>query len=190
VILCDRFASPDERHNSALLPRYARYLARNGSVKPRPAYMTIVQDDIRAVAARAGMVPVDLVLSRPVFEHPDDVEGKTDSLVLLTTPGGMSGPAPGWQWPMIRSDCQHSSRAAAGARMRAMWSSPIEISGPGCSATWSRCFSPPGSRPRISVPNRSIMAEAPRGRDRVDRSPNLYLCYHMAHRSERANKRA
>jgi hypothetical protein len=89
VILHDRFASPDERHNSALLPRYARYLARNGSVKPRAAYMTIVQDDIRVVAASAGMVPVDLVLSRSVFEHLDDVEGTTDSLVLLTKPGGV-----------------------------------------------------------------------------------------------------
>jgi hypothetical protein len=89
VILCDRFASPDERYNSALLPRYARYLARNGSVKPRPAYMTIVQDDIRTVASRAGVVPVDLVLSRSVFEHLDDVEGITDGLVRLTKPGGM-----------------------------------------------------------------------------------------------------
>lgn len=89
VILCDRFASPDERRNLRLLPRYARYLAQDGTVKPRPAHMTIIQDDIRAVAAHAGVVPVDLVLSRSVFEHLDDVEGTADSLVRLTKPGGM-----------------------------------------------------------------------------------------------------
>jgi hypothetical protein len=89
VILCDRFASPDERHNLRLLPRYTRYLAQDDTVKPHPAYMTIIQDDIRAVATHAGVMPVDLVLSTSVFEHLDDVEGTTDGLVRLTKPGGM-----------------------------------------------------------------------------------------------------
>jgi hypothetical protein len=101
----------------------------------------------------------------------------------------LSGPAAGWRRPMIRSNCQHSSCAAAGARMRAVSSSPIEISGPGCSATRSRCSSPPGSRARIPVSNCSSTGCSPEGWDRVDRSPNLAECYHMAHRSERANKR-
>jgi hypothetical protein len=89
VILCDRFASTDERRNLRLLPRYARYLAQDDMVTPRPEYMTIIQDDIRKVTAHAGVVPVDLVLSRSVFEHLDDVEGTTESLVRLTKPAGM-----------------------------------------------------------------------------------------------------
>jgi SAM-dependent methyltransferase len=89
VILCDRFASPDERRNIGLLPRYARYLVQDDTVTPRPEYMTIIQDDIRAVTAHAGVVSVDLVLSRSVFEHLDDVEGTTESLVRLTKPAGM-----------------------------------------------------------------------------------------------------
>jgi Methyltransferase domain len=89
VVLCDRFASPDERRNLGLLPRYAQYLARNGTVRPRPEHMTIVQTDIRTIAGRGGVGPVDLVLSWSVFEHLDDVEGTTDSLVRVTTPGGM-----------------------------------------------------------------------------------------------------
>jgi hypothetical protein len=88
VILCDRFALPDERHNIGLLPRYARYLAQGDTVTPRPEYMTIIQDDIRAVTAHAGLVPVDLVLSRSVFEHLDDVEGTTESLIRWTRPAG------------------------------------------------------------------------------------------------------
>jgi hypothetical protein len=88
VVLCDRFASPDERRNLGLLPRYARYLVREDTVTPRPAYMTIIQDDIRPIAAHGGGVAVDLVLSRSVFEHLDDVEGTTDSLVRLTKRAG------------------------------------------------------------------------------------------------------
>ncbi len=89
VVLCERFAPPDEAHNRLLLPRYAEYLTLEGErVRPRGDRMTLLEADIRAV--RSGdLPPVDLVISNSVYEHVDDVEGITRALAALTRPGGL-----------------------------------------------------------------------------------------------------
>ncbi len=100
VILCDRYAPPNHQANALLLPEYEKYLLRSGNtVLPRPEYLTLLQADIRNLnvydpGAQAtgrpgpGFEPCDLVFSRSVYEHLDDVEGITAALVYLTRPGG------------------------------------------------------------------------------------------------------
>lgn len=89
VVLCDKFAPPDEDNNRKLLPAYQDYLEeRGGRVFPRPEWITLVEDDIRAVASRDGIPPVDIVVSSSVYEHLDDVDGITAALASLTTLGG------------------------------------------------------------------------------------------------------
>jgi hypothetical protein len=86
VVLCDKFAPPDDARNRLLLPEYAQYLAEEGGkVHPLPEFITLLQVDIRE-AQEAG---VDNVLTSSVYEHLDDVEGITRALARLTRPGGM-----------------------------------------------------------------------------------------------------
>ncbi|MBN1147703.1 MAG: hypothetical protein JXA78_10645 [Anaerolineales bacterium] len=89
VVLCDKYAAPDDRANANLLATYGEYLALDGKrVRPREEYITLLQADIRQVAARMEIPQVDLVLSRSVYEHLDDVPGITRSLAILTKPSG------------------------------------------------------------------------------------------------------
>ncbi len=89
VVLCERFAPPDDAHNRLLLPRYIDYLiAQDGRVTPRPECMTLLEGDIRDPQI-AAIPPVDLVISNSVYEHVDDVEGITRALAALTKPDGL-----------------------------------------------------------------------------------------------------
>lgn len=89
VVLCERFAPPDEAHNRLLLPRYEDYLTlQGGIVRPRGDRMTLLEGDIREVKP-GGLPPVDLVISNSVYEHVDDVEGITRALAALTRPEGL-----------------------------------------------------------------------------------------------------
>jgi len=86
VVLCDKFAPPDDARNTQLLPEYADYLVeQGGKVRPLPHLITLLQADIREVQEQA----VDIVLTSSVYEHLDDVEGITRALARLTRPGGM-----------------------------------------------------------------------------------------------------
>jgi hypothetical protein len=88
VVLCEKYAPPDDRHNRGLLPRYEAHLTLDReAVRPRSGRMTLLQADIRDVAP-AGLAPVDLVISNSVYEHLDDVDGITRALALHTKPGG------------------------------------------------------------------------------------------------------
>ncbi len=90
VILCDKYAPPDDSHNAALLPKFDSALfLDNGRPRPRPGQMTLLQADIRDVRPSPEFPPVDLVLSSSVYEHLDDVGGITRSLVALTKPDGL-----------------------------------------------------------------------------------------------------
>jgi len=90
VMLCEKFAPPDDVHNAELLPKYDAYLfLDNGRPRPRPEYMTLLQADIRDVHPSAEMRPVDLAVSNSVYEHIDDVDGITRALAALTKPGGL-----------------------------------------------------------------------------------------------------
>lgn len=90
VILCDKYAPPDEAHNLAKFAREAEYfMAENGRLRPRPDRMTLLEADVRAVQPRADLEPVDIVLSSSVYEHLEDVEGITRALAALTRPDGL-----------------------------------------------------------------------------------------------------
>jgi hypothetical protein len=90
VVLCDKYAPPDDLHNAGLLPKYDGYLFMdNGRPRPRPEYMTLVEADVRDLKASTVFQKVDLVLSSSVYEHLDDVDGLTRALAALTKPDGL-----------------------------------------------------------------------------------------------------
>lgn len=90
VVLCDKYAPPDDVHNAGLLPKYDLHLfLDNGRPRPRPEQMTLLQADIREVQPSAKFQPVDLVVSSSVYEHLDDVDGLTRALAALTKPDGL-----------------------------------------------------------------------------------------------------
>lgn len=89
VILCEKYAPPDDVHNRSLLPRFETYLLLDGErVRPRNERITLLEGDIRDVKP-ADLAPVDLIISNSVYEHLDDVEGITHSLAALTKHDGL-----------------------------------------------------------------------------------------------------
>jgi SAM-dependent methyltransferase len=89
VVLCEKYAPPDDAHNRLLLPRYESHLSLDGEkVRPCSERMTLLEADIREVTP-ADLAPVDLVISSSVYEHLDDVEGITRALAALTRPDGI-----------------------------------------------------------------------------------------------------
>jgi SAM-dependent methyltransferase len=90
VILCDKYAPPDEAHNRQLFASEEKYfLLGNQGLRPRPEWITLLEGDIRDVQASRQIEPVDLVISSSVYEHLDDVEGVTRALAGLTKPEGI-----------------------------------------------------------------------------------------------------
>jgi SAM-dependent methyltransferase len=90
VILCDKYAPPDEEHNRRLFAAEGKYFFMgNNRLRPRSEWMTLLESDIRDVQARGEIEPVDMILSSSVYEHLDDVEGITRSLAALTKPDGI-----------------------------------------------------------------------------------------------------
>lgn len=90
VVLCDKYALPDEAHNRQFVSSKPKYfLSENGLTRPRSEFVTLLQADIRQVRPQADLRPVDLVLSSSVYEHLDDVEGITRALSALTERGGL-----------------------------------------------------------------------------------------------------
>jgi SAM-dependent methyltransferase len=86
VILCDKYARPDEAHNRRMFAAEEEYFfADSQGIRPRPEWMTLVEADIRGIQIE----PVDIVLSSSVYEHLDDVEGITRALAGLTRPNGI-----------------------------------------------------------------------------------------------------
>jgi SAM-dependent methyltransferase len=86
VILCDKYAPPDEAHNRRMFAAEEKYfyMERQG-LRPRPEWITLLQADIRD----ARIDPVDIVISSSVYEHLDDVEGITSALARSTKPDGI-----------------------------------------------------------------------------------------------------
>ena len=90
VVLCEHMAALDEERNLALLPEYENYLElRDGKVRPRPEYMSLLTGDIRRPELMDGIAPVDFVLSSSVYEHLEDVDGVTRALAGVTKPDGL-----------------------------------------------------------------------------------------------------
>ena len=90
VVLCDKYAPPDEMHNRRLFSTEKKYfIAEKNKFNPRTEWITLLQADIRDVLARRLVEPVDMVVSSSVYEHLDDVEGVTSALAALTKPDGI-----------------------------------------------------------------------------------------------------
>src|SRR5688500_7771847 len=90
IILCDKYAPPDEAHNLRLFGAEQKYffVEKNG-LRPRKEAMTLLQADIRNIQRNGEFEPVDIVLSNSVYEHLDDVEGITQALAEITKPDGL-----------------------------------------------------------------------------------------------------
>jgi SAM-dependent methyltransferase len=90
VILCDKYAPPDEAHNRRAFTSEEKYfLVENKGLRPRPEWITLLEADIRDVNVTREIEPVDFVISSSVYEHIDDVEGITRALASLTKPDGL-----------------------------------------------------------------------------------------------------
>jgi SAM-dependent methyltransferase len=90
IILCDKYAPPDEAHNLRLFGAEEKYfVAERSGLRPRKEWMTLVQADIRDIQRHGEIETVDMVLSSSVYEHLDDVEGITRALANLTKPDGL-----------------------------------------------------------------------------------------------------
>ena len=90
VILCDKFAPPDEAHNLRMFAAEEKYfVAEKMGLRPRSEWMTLLGSDIRDVRSTEEIEPVDIVVSSSVYEHLDDVEGITRALTGLTKPDGI-----------------------------------------------------------------------------------------------------
>jgi len=90
VILCDKFAPPDELHNQQHFSKETTYfISANGNLRPRQEKMTLLEADIRDEQIIKQIEPVDIILSSSVYEHLDDVAGITRALAALTKPSGI-----------------------------------------------------------------------------------------------------
>jgi SAM-dependent methyltransferase len=90
VILCDRYAPPDEAHNRQMFGAEEKHFHMEKSgLRPRPEWMTLLEADIREPDVAQKTEPVDFVLSSSVYEHVDDVQGVTRALARLTKPDGV-----------------------------------------------------------------------------------------------------
>ena len=90
VILCDKYAPPDEPHNLRLFGGEEKYfVVEKSGLRPRKEWMTLLQTDIREVRAKGRIEAVDIVLSSSVYEHLEDVQGITRALADLTKPDGL-----------------------------------------------------------------------------------------------------
>jgi SAM-dependent methyltransferase len=91
IVLCDKFAPPDEEHNQRAFLREEKYftLEKDG-LRPRREWMTLLEADIRDEQMTHDLGMFDYVISMYVYEHVDDVEGITKALSQLTKPGGLN----------------------------------------------------------------------------------------------------
>ena len=90
VVLVEQAGFPESRANEALLPAFPQYVEAAGkSVRPRPEYMTVLHQDIHAIARQRAVEPVDIVLTSSVYEHLPQVESITAALAQLTAPDGV-----------------------------------------------------------------------------------------------------
>ena len=90
VGLCDRYASPDDRHNEALWRVHPTYITHHpGGPRPKPPRMQLIQGDIRTLPVPPSRERFDLVISNSVYEHVDDAAGITRALAKWTATDGV-----------------------------------------------------------------------------------------------------
>lgn len=90
VVLCDRYARPDQRHNEVLQRSHPEYInADGGSWRLSPKHMGLVEGDIRSLAPPDAGQRFDLVISTSVYEHVDAALGVTKALTRWTNENGL-----------------------------------------------------------------------------------------------------
>lgn len=90
VILCDKYAPPDEAHNRRMFAAEEKYFAvESNGLRPRPEWITLSDRDVRELQDSAQIDPVDIVISSSVYEHLEDVGGITRALAGLTRQDGI-----------------------------------------------------------------------------------------------------
>jgi hypothetical protein len=90
VVLCEKYAPPDDSHNSGLVSKYGQYLRlEQGHPRPHPGGMTLLQADVRDLHQSADLPACDYVFSSSVYEHVEDIDGITCALAGLTKPDGL-----------------------------------------------------------------------------------------------------
>jgi SAM-dependent methyltransferase len=91
VVLCDHVEALDHERNLELLPAHEDYLVvKDGIVRPRPEFITLLHGDITDGTIQKRIVQVDCVFSTSVYEHLDGVEAITRALASLTKPDGLN----------------------------------------------------------------------------------------------------
>jgi hypothetical protein len=91
VILCDKYAPPDDGHNKGLAKHYSPYVQwDDGKPSPRLDRMMLLSTDIRGLDQVQSPPQSDLVVSTSVYEHVDDVDGSTRALARLTSADGLN----------------------------------------------------------------------------------------------------
>ena len=91
VVLCDKYAHPDEAHNQKLFTREQKYFTlESKGLRPRSEWITLLEADIRNKEVRSKIEPVDIILSSSVYEHLNDVEGVTQALASITRSDGIN----------------------------------------------------------------------------------------------------
>src|SRR5574338_886438 len=67
VILCDKYAPPDDAHNRQMFGAEEKYFhVKKEGMRPRAEWMTLFESDIRDLAVHGEIEPVDFVLSSSV----------------------------------------------------------------------------------------------------------------------------
>ena len=90
VVLCERYAPPDDEHNKSLVEAHSDFLRWEDSrPRPRPEYATLFEGDVRDETRMHGIEPVDIVVSTSVLEHVDDPATNVQALRRLTRPDGL-----------------------------------------------------------------------------------------------------
>jgi hypothetical protein len=90
VLLCDKFAVPDDRHNRGLLGGHGAYLESvNGRPRPGSDRLRLIHEDVGDLAASELAPRMNLIVSTSVYEHVSDVEGSTRALAALTDENGL-----------------------------------------------------------------------------------------------------
>jgi hypothetical protein len=90
ITLCEYAAHPDEKANAELLPEYEKYLTHSfGKTIPNEDWISLVQGDIRELAADPRIQKADIVCSTSVFEHLSDPPGILTALAGITAENGI-----------------------------------------------------------------------------------------------------
>lgn len=90
VVLCDRYAPPDDAHNRSLLARFSTYLEQSdGQVRPRSEWISLFQGDIISAGTVDTLPACDVVVSNSVLEHVEDVGAVLTALSRFTKRDGL-----------------------------------------------------------------------------------------------------